>query len=79
MAFLRTMTAKHSADIEAVEKEHAGYVPTDAADEIDIEGKHTTSHQILTTNTYLSRCSPGTLCRSRFDRNGRRPGRRSKW
>ncbi|PPQ73393.1 hypothetical protein CVT25_004618, partial [Psilocybe cyanescens] len=27
------MTAKHSADIEAVEREHSGYVPEDAADE----------------------------------------------
>lgn len=33
-----TMTAKYSADLDAVEREHGGYVPTDAADEM--EGKH---------------------------------------
>ena len=32
-----TMTAKYSSDTGAVEREHGGYVPTDAAD--DIEGK----------------------------------------
>jgi len=31
------MTAKHSADIEAVEREHEGYVPADSGD--DAEGK----------------------------------------
>ena len=33
-----TMTAKYSSDMAAVEREHGGYVPTDAAD--DIEGKY---------------------------------------
>lgn len=28
-----SMTAKHSEDLEAIEKEHGGYVPTDAADD----------------------------------------------
>ncbi|KAF8952606.1 hypothetical protein BDZ97DRAFT_1768290 [Flammula alnicola] len=31
------MTAKHSTDIEAVELEHAGYVPMDGAEEIEAE------------------------------------------
>ena len=34
-----TMTAKHSEDLEAVEKEQGGYVPTDAADDVDFEGE----------------------------------------
>lgn len=33
-----TMTAKHSTDIEAVEREHEGYVPADAADDAEYEG-----------------------------------------
>lgn len=33
-----TMTAKFSADVEAAEREHGGYVPTDAAD--DMEGEY---------------------------------------
>ncbi len=34
-----TMTAKYSTDTEAIDKEHDGYVPTDAAN--DIEGEYT--------------------------------------
>ena len=34
-----TMTAKYSTDTEAIDKEHEGYVPTDAAN--DIEGEYT--------------------------------------
>lgn len=30
-----TMTAKNSADLDAVEREHGGYVPTNAADDMD--------------------------------------------
>lgn len=40
------LTAKHSMDMEAVEKEHASYVPTDASD--DVEG---TSHLILSNQS----------------------------
>jgi hypothetical protein len=39
-----TMTAKHSADLDAVEREHGGYVPIDTAD--NMEGKHL-SHMTL--------------------------------
>ena len=31
------MTAKHSTDTEAVERENRGYMPTDAADDMDFE------------------------------------------
>lgn len=34
------MTAKHSTDTEAVERENGGYVPTDAADDIEFEGQY---------------------------------------
>ena len=32
-----TTTVKHSMDIETVEREYGGYVPTDAADDMEIQ------------------------------------------
>ncbi len=56
------MTAKYSTDVEAAEREHAGYVPTDAAEGED----HMT---LLKEINNHCRCTPDIVLGGRFNRN----------
>ena len=53
------LTAKHSTDIEAVEKEHEGYVPVDMAD--DVEGTVILSQSTKSDNVYCKMSTTGYL------------------
>lgn len=67
-------TAKHSGDIEAVEKEHAGYVPKDAAD----KGSTLINlfNDVIHPN-YSNRSCPGCFKCSRINRSRR--GEQRMW
>ena len=67
------MTAKHSADMEVVEREHEGYVPADLGD--NTEGKLVRSRRKQLINLNLCRCSPQPVCGNGFNTNRRGRGR----